>query len=85
MGKRMGSLQGRNNTLGFGHFPERGKGLIIGSIGVVDSTFILEERVLRPDRSVIESSGNGMRQLDLAVFVREKPGLGSLENAGFPP
>lgn len=39
--------------------------------------------MLRPDRRVIESCGNGMCELDLAVVVCEQPGFRALQDTEF--
>ena len=49
------TFEGGNDAFGFGHFPERGKGLVIGSVGVIDTAFMLEKGMLGPDCCVVES------------------------------
>src|SRR5205823_2680859 len=54
---------------------------VVGRVNVFDALLVAQITVLGPDRGVIEPRGNGVRQLDLAVFIREHEGLGSLKNA----
>src|SRR2546423_13152233 len=54
---------------------------VVGRVNVFDALLVAQITVLGPDRGVIEPGGNGMRQLDLAVFIREHKSFCSLKNA----
>ena len=54
---------------------------IVGRKIVCHPADLAQITVFGTDRSVIEPGGNGMGQLDLAIFVREQKGSRSLKNS----
>ena len=77
----MGAFQRGQDAFGVGEFLEGGKGFVVGGVGVFDATDVLEIGVFRADGGVVESSGNRVGELDLAVVIGEQPGLGALKDA----
>ena len=54
----------------------------IGGGGVFGAAGIVQGRVLRADRGIVETGGDGMGEGDLAVVVLQNIGVGALQNAG---
>ena len=60
---------------------ERLQRLVVGGVGVFHAADVVQIGVLGADGGVVETCGNGVGQLDLAVGVGEQPGLGALQHA----
>ena len=85
-----GALHGVSEAVGGferGHDTfDRAKGLErverfgVGRITELDAAFLLVVSVLGADSSVVESSGHGVCEVDLAVVILQDPGLGALKD-----
>ena len=77
----MGALKSRKNAFGAGETDDRiesgcvGMGKVLGPAGVVKGC------MLGSDGGVIEAGRDGMRERDLAVFILQNVGEGSLQDS----
>src|SRR4051812_4959136 len=81
MSNGMGCFQRGNNALGLGKSLESGERFVVGGVNVFDPFFVAQVTVLGADSGVIKASRDGVRELDLSIFVCEDECLGALENA----
>src|SRR2546423_4510370 len=77
-------FEGRDNSLGFGERLKGAQRFVVGGVNVFDSFFVAQITVLGADRGVIESGGNRMRELDLAVVIRQHERFCALKDAEPP-
>src|SRR2546430_948531 len=78
----MGGFERGNDAFGAG---EGARSVECGSVGyggIFGAALVGEPGVLGTDGGVIETSGNGMRCCDLAVFGLQDVGVRALEDAG---
>ena len=76
----MRGLERRNNSFGFGERAKCGQCFVVGRVGVLDATGVAQITVLWPNGGVIQSGGNGMRELDLSVGIRQHECAGPLQH-----
>ena len=77
----MRRLQRRDDPFSFGERAKSRQRLIVSRVIVFRAADVAKITVLRPDRRVVESRRNRMRQFDLAVIVRQQPCLRALQYA----
>src|SRR3984893_2528844 len=81
-GEGMRGFESGNDAFGDGEQFGGFQSVLIGSRRVFGAMLIGEPSVFRTDGRVIEAGRNGMSCGDLAVFVLQDVGVGSLQNAG---
>ena len=70
-----------NDPFRLGERAERRQRFAVGRVVVLRAADVAQIAVLRPDRGVVQSGGNRMRQLDLPILIGQQPGLRSLQHA----
>ena len=77
----VGGFEGRDDAFDFGESAEAGEGFVVGGVVVVDAAGVAVVAVFWANCGVVESGGDGVGELDLAVGVGEEPSFGALQHA----
>ena len=80
MGDSVSSFERGDNAFGSRKFVEGGESLVVRGVDVVGATLVTQVAMLGANGGVIQTGGDGVGKLDLAVFVREEEGLGALQD-----
>ena len=77
----MGRLERGQDALGLAQQVKRGQGFLVADPPVLDPPFVVEQRVLRAHRRVVEAGGDRVSGQDVARLVLQEIGPGPLEHA----
>ncbi len=80
-GDGVGGFEGGDDAFELGEAEEGVEGIGVGGVGVFRAVLVTEPGVFGADGGVVESSRDGVGELDLAVIVLEEVGAGALEDA----
>ena len=78
---RVGALERRHNAFRTSQAHGCLQGFLIGGRHVLRPAGVMQGRVLRADRRVVQAGGNGVGQGDLAGVILQDIGIGSLQYA----
>ena len=77
----MSRFYGWNNAFQSRKANEGVQSLIIRGVGVFNALVVAQPCVLGSDGGVIQTGGNAVGHLDLAVFILQNVGAGALEHS----